>query len=327
MENTIIRLDQVQTNPSVKGQPISSFITANTTWCAIEELRHIHHIPVFVKDNEPVISQVDFIDTTVNLISDLFYGETISTPQIRCSHPIKGRIAEAKHKSANELEEREKTIYYERMAFVVEIPSITEKINGNLLSLTVGGVKAYNLDNLYNRKGADESFKVFIGFQNKVCTNMCVWSDGFIGDLKVKNRQQLKASIGMLIQSYSAAEHLKNLKQLCDHSLTEQQFAQLVGRCRMYQHLPKSYREKLVSDTLAMTDTQIGAVVKDFYHDLDFGGDQYNTISLWNLYNLFTGVNKTTYIDNFLDRSVNAYQFVKNLQYGLENKYSNWFLN
>ena len=156
---------------------------------------------------------------------------------------------------------------------------------------------------------------------------MCVWSDGFIGDLKVKSAHQLKAAIDMLVQSYRIAEHLKSLKQLCDHSLTEQQFAQLVGRCRMYQHLPKSYKESLVSETLAMTDTQIGAVVKDFYQDLDFGGDAYNTVSLWNLYNLFTGVNKTTYIDSFLDRSVNAYQFVKNLQYGLENRYTNWFLN
>src|SRR5690606_10765697 len=41
------------------------------------------------------------------------------------------------------------------------------------------GVKSYTRDNLYNRKGADQHFKFFIGFQNKVCTNLCIWTDGF----------------------------------------------------------------------------------------------------------------------------------------------------
>ena len=37
---------------------------------------------------------------------------------IRLSHLIKGRIPEAKLKIAQDLEEYEKTLYYERMAFI-----------------------------------------------------------------------------------------------------------------------------------------------------------------------------------------------------------------
>jgi hypothetical protein len=66
------------------------------------------------------------------------------------------------------------------------------------LSLTVGGVKAYNLENLNSTSGSDQHFKVFIGFQNKVCTNMCVSTDGYLGDLKIKNLKQLKASMDYL---------------------------------------------------------------------------------------------------------------------------------
>jgi hypothetical protein len=87
------------------------------------------------------------------------------------------------------------------MAFLIEIPSYYDVIDGNTLSLTVGGVKAYNLDNLYNKKGADEHFKVFIGFKNSVCTNLCVWTDGFMGDLKVKTVGQLKGSIRTLVEN------------------------------------------------------------------------------------------------------------------------------
>ena len=71
------------------------------------------------------------------------------------------------------------------MAFVYEIPSKEETVNGNWLSLTVGGVRAYNMENLYGRK-TEERFKVFVGFKNWLCMNLCVSTDGFHGDLRVR---------------------------------------------------------------------------------------------------------------------------------------------
>jgi len=44
--------------------------------------------------------------------------------------------------------EEDKTIYYERMMFCFEIPSIHEDIAGNRLNLTIGGVRSYNHENL-----------------------------------------------------------------------------------------------------------------------------------------------------------------------------------
>ena len=38
------------------------------------------------------------------------------------------------------------------MAFVIEVPTIHDEIDGKQLSLTIGGVKAYNLDNLYKNR-------------------------------------------------------------------------------------------------------------------------------------------------------------------------------
>src|SRR4051812_13272835 len=125
------------------------FIQANTVEASYDEIKNKHIIPVFIKDNEPVISHVDFIESTSQLVSEIYHGEHILKPNIRLSHPIKGRIPEAKNKPANQLLEREKTLYYERCAFVIEIPSIYDTIGGNHLSLVVGGVKSYGLDNLY----------------------------------------------------------------------------------------------------------------------------------------------------------------------------------
>jgi len=301
------------------------FITANTIAGDLKEMKDHHLIPVFSKDNEPTISHTDFIETVQELTADIYGGEHILKPIVRLSHPIKGRVPEAKNKAASELFEWEKTIYYERMAFAIEIPSIQAEIDGNILSLTVGGVKSYSLDNLYSKTQSDQHFKIFVGFKNKVCCNMCVWTDGFMGDVKVKNIEQLSVVINTLLRSYNSSYHLYHLEQLTKYSITEQQFAQLIGRCRMYPHLPSSMKADL--SPLLFGDQMMASVVKDFYRNGSFCRDSNGNINLWKLYNLFTGANKSSYIDSFLDRSVNAFQLVEQIRNGLENKNHSWYLN
>lgn len=77
-----------------------------------------------------------------------------------------------------------------------------------------------------------------------------------------------------------------------------------------------------------MTDTQIGLVAKSFYNDGNFSViERGNEISMWNVYNLLTGANKSSYIDNFLNRAYNATQLAEGLNKALygENEYS-WFI-
>lgn len=318
--NEQIEFSEVEVISSSKA-----FIEANTCRGTLHELNRQHIIPVFIKDNEPVISHGEFIGAAMNAVSQAYHGETILRPEIRLSHPIKGRVPEARNKPAIELLDGEKTIYYERMAFVIEIPTVHTDIAGNRLNLTVGGVKAYNLDNLYAKSGADQHFKVFIGFQNKVCTNLCVSTDGFIADLKVKNIDMLSHAILRMVEEFQPVQFSTQLESLERYELTEQQFANLIGRCRMHKHLPENLAKDIPQ--LMFGDGQINSVCKDYYLDQDFCCNKSGTINLWNLYNLFTGANKSTYIDNFLDRGVNAFELTKELQYALEHKASSWFLN
>jgi len=317
---TLIHSPEVVEVPKAKP-----FIEANTIVSSYEEIKNNHIIPVFNKDNEPLISHGDFIETTMDLAYDIFRGEAITAPDVRVSHPIKGRIPEAKDKPAQELMDWEKTLYYERMAFIIEIPSIQDSIEGNQLSLTIGGVKAYNQDNLYSRAMSEQHFKIFIGFKNRVCTNLCVWTDGYMEDARVKNVAQLKSTIRLLLESYNLSNHLDRMKQLSQYSITELQFAHLVGRCRMYNHLPSDLKAEI--PPLLFGDQQVGSVVKDFYRDDSFCRDAQGNINLWRLYNLFTGANKSTYIDNFLDRSVNAFHLVEQLKNGMDHQQQCWYLN
>lgn len=324
INHTEINLFNEQVLPEMASTD-KPFIQANTVESSLDEIRNSHVIPVFIKDNEPVISHGDFIESTFNIVSEIYAGETILKPAVRLSHPIKGRIPEAKDKPASALLEHEKTLYYERMAFIIEVPTINDDIEGNQLSLTIGGIKAYNLDNLYSKKGADEHFKIFIGFKNTVCTNLCVWTDGYMNDLKVRSAGQLKGCIRSLVENYNANYHMHAMRKLTGYSLSEMQFAHLVGRCRMYNHLPIGMKNDITP--LLLSDTQLGTVVKDYYRDDSFCKDEEGNINLWRLYNLLTGSNKSSYIDTFIDRSVNSFRFVEDIRFALERKESNWFLS
>ena len=292
METTEIILPETryqEVGRSMETSTDKPFIQANTIVSSFTEIKDQHIIPVFIKDNEPVISHTDFIEVTQTVVSEVYGGEEILQPSIRVSHPVKGRIPDARNKPASELLEHEKTLYYERMAFVIELPGVYDVIEGNTLSLTVGGV------------------------------------NGYISDLRVKSVGELKANIRHLVEGFSAQYQLQQMKQLTDFSISEQQFATLVGRCRMYQHLPPNLKGGILQ--MLMGDNQIGAICKDFYNDQAFRRNEDGSISLWRIYNLFTGANKSTYIDNFLDRSVNAYHFVEQIRFALQRKTFNWYMS
>ena len=300
------------------------FIEANTVDVTMEHLKNDCIIPVFAKDNEATLSHPAFIETVQDAASTFFQGERIEIPDIRVSHVIKGRIPEAIHKPANQLLETDKTIYYERCAFVIEIPTVYETVNGNKLTLTVGGVRAYNHTNLYSKKGM-ERFKVFVGFTCKVCTNLCVSTDGYLSNLEVTNTKDLYKGVLEMLHGYNPAKHIHLMQSLGDTFMNEHQFSTLLGKMRLYQCLPQGYQKRL--PRMLLTDTQINAVAKAYISDNDFGGFG-GELSMWKFYNLLTGSNKSSYIDSFLDRAYNATELATGINAALhgDERYK-WFID
>jgi hypothetical protein len=301
------------------------FVEANTEEVSLSFLKNKCIVPVFTKDNETTLSHQEFIDSVRNVVQSIFPNEIIEEPEIRVSHQIKGRTPDAIYVPVKDLQEHQKTTYYERMAFIIRIPSITETINGNTLALTVGGVRALNTENLYNKK-TYEKFKIFIGFQNMVCCNLCVSTDGFKEELKAMSYVDLEDKTLQLFSSYNMHRHLNAMEQLSNYSLTESQFAQLIGKGRLYNFLPK--KEKLLLPELLLNDGHLTTVAKDYYQDESFCKNENGDINLWKFYNLLTGSNKTSYLDKFLDRGVNAFDFTTGVSDALDNRNSkhSWFL-
>jgi hypothetical protein len=304
-------------------QSNNAYIIGNTISSSLEEVKTKHIIPVFTKDNSALISQAAFIEIMSEEITKMGYN-SISSPDIRLSHPIKGRIPEACHKSKEELLPSEETLFYERMIFLYRISDITASVGGQTLSLVIGGVKAYNQDNFNKDYRGMQHFKIFMGFQVKVCSNLCIWSDGSVVDLKVNDLDTLRFHIAKMITAFRAEHIVKQIQSIQDYSITENQFAHIVGRCRLLIH----GNQKLAADlsNVDITDSQVNHVVKQYFTDQNFGGNS-SGIDLWSLYNLFTDGSKNAYIDKFVGRNAHASTLVQDVVDHLENRKESYFLN
>ncbi|MDR6762944.1 glutaredoxin-related protein [Flavobacterium sp. 2755] len=151
-------------------------------------------------------------------------------------------------------------------------------------------------------------------------------TDGFAEEMRVTSYVELQSKIMEVLQNYNAEKHLVEMKKLSEYSLTEHQFATLLGRSKLYQHMPKSH--KINIPALNFNDGQLNVVAKDYYEDEHFGRNSDGDLNLWNMYSLFTQANKSSYIDTFLDRNVNAFDFsngISNALIGSANY--RWFLS
>lgn len=303
----------------------SPFIEANIINVSYKHLKEDCIIPVFAKDNEQTISHSEFVDQAFEVVKKVFPKNQISIPNIRVSHIIKGRTPDAMGVPVSNLRDNQKTIYYERMAFVLYLPEIIKTISGNRLMLTVGGVRAYNHENLYGKKGM-QKFKFFIGFENMVCCNMCLSTDGYKQEIKSSSLKELSEQLFKVVTNYNYDKHVEQLKTFQTYKLSEHQFAQILGKSKLYQFLSK--KEKKDIPALALVDNHFTSIAKDYYKDKSFCKDENGDIDLWRLYNLLTGANKSSYIDTFLDRGVNAFEFTQGISKAIDgDSQYRWFLS
>ena len=294
---------------------------------------------VIVED--PVVqSSVSFLDANTNAISleelainciheaakDFYRGETVNDPSIRVSHIVRGRTPDALGKRASELLECEKTQFYQRMAFAFTIPTIFESINGQKLELCVGGVRNYSDLNLYRQNKGVEKVSIFVGWRVRICSNQILTGDGVKLSLEVMTVSDIYKAAMELFYSFLPAKQIHLMQTLSNTYLSETQFATLVGRMRMYQALPPRLSRSIPN--LLITDSQINNVCRGFYSNPDFGGEN-GAISMWSFHNLMTEANKSSYIDSYLQRAVNATDVcvgLNNAMHGVEGGYS-WFLS
>ena len=300
-----------------------NFLEANTNAITLEELAEQCVVPTWA-NQELTISHQDFISTVHDAACNVFAGETINTPDIRVSHIVRGRIPSALGKRSSELLDSEKTQFYQRLAFAFTIPSLHECIDGQRLELCIGGVRNYSDLNLYRTNRGMEKFSIFIGWRVNVCSNQVLTGQGVRLNIEVMSLHDLYKAVLDLFYNFNLEKDIQLLHSLTQTRLTESQFAQIVGRMRLYQALP-SYLQREIPKLL-ITDSQINNVCRDYYNNPNFGHKD-NTISLFDFHNLLTEANKSSYIDSYVQRGINATEITVGIGKALQgdSEYS-WFL-
>ncbi|MCB0540036.1 MAG: DUF3871 family protein, partial [Bacteroidetes bacterium] len=110
---------------------------------------------------------------------------------------------------------------------------------------------------------------------------------------------------------------------MLDIEMDESQFAQMLGKVKLFNAMPRKLKKDIPE--IGLSDSQLSTVAEDYYSDKSHC-NQDGKISIWNMYNLFTGANKSSYIDTFLDRNVKVYQGATHLQRALSGDQPSWYL-
>lgn len=303
-----------------------NFIESNTQAISLKDLMEKNIIPTF-SDNSLTISHQNFIGAVTKVANNVFGG--LTPVECRVSHPIIGRVPSAQHKKAYELLESEKTVFYQRMAFVCHVLNLSREINGQTVNLCIGGVRAYNEDKLYSRK-SPMKFKVFVDWQVRVCSNLMLTCDGNSGIIECMTEADIMQKTLELYNGFEPMmdETLQRLENLHTTPISEELFCKIIGRMRLYQALPVKEQKELPPLTLG--DSTVNAMVKNYVTNENFGKKNGEDITCWNFLQLANEAVKQTYIDKFLDRNQNCTDFSMGIQRAIEGEdtegYS-WFIN
>ena len=86
-----------------------------------------------------------------------------------------------------------------------------------------------------------------------------------MSNLEVSNTCDLYRSVLEMFHAYNPAKHIHLMQQLGNACMSEHQFAQILGKMRLYQCLPQGFQKSI--PRLLITDTQINSVAKAYIQD------------------------------------------------------------
>ena len=310
----------------ITGDEHPNFIESNTQAISIEELATRCIVPTF-SDNSLTIAHQNAIAAVYKAAEDVF-GE-LTPPECRVSHAINGRVASAIHKPAKELTDEEKTIFYQRLAFVAHVKSLTRIVAGQPVELTIGLCRAYNEDKLYSKK-SPEKMKIFVGWKVRVCSNLCLTCNGNSGIVEVLTEADVYQKAYQLFRRFDPEKEdtLKLIENLNNTRISESLFCYIIGRLRLYQALPTEQQKSLPS--IEIGDQAVNSAVRGFVSNPNFGiKEGESSISMFEMLQLFNEAIKQTYIDKWVDRNQNCTDFALGIQKAIQGNDTegyNWFL-
>ena len=304
-----------------------NFIESNTQAITLEDLATKCVVPTF-GDMSLTISHQNFMASVCKAADDIF-GD-ITPVECRVSHPIIGRIPSALHKKASEVTDEEKTLFYQRLAWISHIKGLAREVNGQTVFLTIGGTRSYSEDKLYGRQSA-QKFRVFVAWSVKVCSNQMIQCSGTTGSIDCLTEADIYQKSRELFAGFDPEKenNLKLLENLHTTRISQELFCSIIGRLRLYQALSNEQLKSLPE--IELGDQCINSAVRGYAGgNPNFGITEDGSISCWDLMNLLNESVKAVYIDSWITRNQNATDFAIGIQKainGTDTEGYGWFLN
>lgn len=306
-----------------------NFIESNTAAISLEDLATKCIVPTF-GDMSLTISHQNYMASVCKAASEVF--GPLTPIECRVSHPIIGRVPSALYKKPSEVLDSEKTLFYQRLAWISHVRGLSRQINGQTVFLTIGGTRAYSEDRLYGRLSA-QKFKIFVAWSVKVCSNQMIQCSGNSGTIECLTEADIFQKAYQLFRGFDPEkeDNLKLLENLHQTRISQELFCSIIGRLRLYQALGTEQQKSLPE--IELGDQCINSAVRGYAGgNPNFGisesGD--GSISCWDLMNLLNESVKAVYIDSWITRNQNATDFAIGIQKAIRGEdtegYS-WFLN
>ena len=295
------------------NEPHPNFIESNTNAISLEDLTTKCIVPTFA-DMSLTISHQSGI-ACICKAAESIWGE-LTPVEIRVSHPIHGRTHDALYLKESELKPEQKTLFYQRMAFIAHVKGMTRSICGQEVMLTIGATRSYHEDKLYGRK-SPMKWQLFCDWAVRCCSNQLVLA-GYGGTVECLTEADLYQQAYLLFSrfAHNQEDELHTLENLNNTVLTEDVLCSIWGRLRLYQFL--STEQKTDLPEVILGDQIINNSVKQYCSNPNFGKKPGEEITCWNLAQYLTeGVKAGSYIDRFAERMQNALTFSIGIQKAL----------
>ena len=315
-------------NEDINSPEHPNFIESNTQAISLEDLATKCVVPTF-GDMSLTISHQNFMAAVCKAAEEVF-GE-LTPIEIRVSHPIIGRVPTALGKKASEVTDEEKTLFYQRLAWISHVKGLSREVNGQTVFLTIGGTRSYSEDKLYGRQ-SPARFRLFVAWSCRICSNQMIQCSGTTGSIECMTEADIYQKALQLFASFDPEkeDNLKLLEQLHTTKISQELFCSIIGRLRLYMALNAEQQKTLPE--IEIGDQAVNSAVRGYVGGNPTFGLQEgaSSISCWDLMNLLNESVKSCYIDTWIRRNQNCTDFAIGIQKAINGEdtegYS-WFLN
>lgn len=284
-------------------EEIPAFIEANTSAVTWKDITEDSILPSYA-DGEIVVPHSHFIQAVVMAAHDALPNDTFGPLEMRASHLTQGRIPSAIYKKTSELLESDKTKYWERICFCVQVKSRQTNILGEPYTLTIGGCRSLQTCNFHSRKSV-EGFQAFIAYRAKICSNLAIFVENGLKDgIEAMGPAEIYAAAYELFSRFDAEENRKALEGLGDCRITIDQFTHLIGKLRLYSCLSTAAKKELPFQ-IELGDSQVYAATRNFV-DSHFGLNGNDSIDMHSFMNCMSSAVKSSYLHNFLIKNASC---------------------